>query len=518
MPMPAARMRYWLPSSRGHPDVGGDDYKRMSFVTLPQYMSRTSRVLGLFGLTALVVLSSAAPSSAQAPSNGWTNIDEFGEFARSMTFPLGGENHYSDTWLAPRSSGRRHLGVDMMADKLVPILAPRAGCVTWLNYGGMGGGNMMTLTDDEGWQYRFIHINNDTPGTDDGANPYEWAFTVEADECVAEGQHISYVGDSGNAESSGSHLHFEVISPDGLWINPYHSVYAAEIGNGSGTCSGRAVNPENVPSDSSARGYWLIDSAGRVHTYGAPHHGDLSTIGVETPPASMTATASGDGYWIVDTAGLVHSFGDATFHGDMRGSNLNGPVRRIEPHPNGGGYWLVADDGGVFTFGDASFHGSLGDASINAPIISMTSSPSGDGYWLVAADGGVFTFGDAEFLGSTGGIRLNQPVIDMAVNPTGDGYWLYASDGGVFTFGTINYHGSVPGLRRCDIASSVALRPTDTGSGYWIATQTGEVLTFGDAKHHGDSPDLVVTAEAGEGSEQDHAHVVVVDLAVHHGT
>jgi hypothetical protein len=106
----------------------------------------------------------------------------------------------------------------------------------------------------------------------------------------------------------------------------------------------------------------------------------------------------------------------------------------------------------------------------------------------------------------------------MAVNPTGDGYWLYASDGGVFTFGTINYHGSVPGLRRCDIASSVALRPTDTGSGYWIATQTGEVLTFGDAKHHGDSPDLVVTAEAGEGSEQDHAHVVVVDLAVHHGT
>ena len=30
---------------------------------------------------------------------------------------------------------------------------------------------MLILTGTDGWKYWYIHINNDTPGTDDGANP-----------------------------------------------------------------------------------------------------------------------------------------------------------------------------------------------------------------------------------------------------------------------------------------------------------------------------------------------------------
>jgi murein DD-endopeptidase MepM/ murein hydrolase activator NlpD len=545
----------WWPFGRGAMPVsyekmsdsasgaGGDDYKRVCFITLPQHMTRLARTalrtLRLRNLrlssaallaASLFAVFTVAPAAAQdeqsslseparieAAADSWTNIDEFGETVRPITFPLGGDNYYTDTWLAARGSGRRHVAVDMMADKLVPIYAVRAGCITWLTYGGPGGGNMLTLTDADGWQYRYIHLNNDTPGTDDGANPYEWAFAVNEGDCVSEGQLISYVGDSGNAEWVGSHLHLEIINPDGIWINPYHSVLAAESGNGSGSepCSGVGTNPPHTPSDSSARGYWLVDSEGRVHAYNAPHHGDLTSIGVTTAPASMTATASGDGYWIVDVDGLVHAFGDATFHGDMRGWDLNGPVRRIEPHPSGNGYWLVADDGGVFTFGTAEFQGSLGDRILNAPVISMTTTTTGNGYWLVASDGGVFTFGDAEFLGSTANLQLNQPVIDMAVNPTGNGYWLYAADGGVFTFGSIGFHGSAPGTNRCDVAPSVALRPTNTGSGYWIATVAGEVLAFGDAKHHGDLPNLEVLAADAKGDDP-HVHATVVDLAIHH--
>ena len=145
----------------------------------------------------------------------------------------------------------------------------------------------------------------------------------------------------------------------------------------------------------------------------------------------------------------------------------------------------------------------------------MTTTTTGNGYWLVASDGGVFTFGDAEFLGSTANLQLNQPVIDMAVNPTGNGYWLYAADGGVFTFGSIGFHGSAPGTNRCDVAPSVALRPTNTGSGYWIATVAGEVLAFGDAKHHGDLPNLEVLAADAKGDDP-HVHATVVDLAIHH--
>ena len=29
---------------------------------------------------------------------------------------------------------------------------------------------------NDGWVYNYGHINNDTPGTDDGANPAQWRF------------------------------------------------------------------------------------------------------------------------------------------------------------------------------------------------------------------------------------------------------------------------------------------------------------------------------------------------------
>ena len=32
-------------------------------------------------------------------------------------------------------------------------------------------GNMLVLRDAGGWEYWYLHVNNDTPGTDDGLNP-----------------------------------------------------------------------------------------------------------------------------------------------------------------------------------------------------------------------------------------------------------------------------------------------------------------------------------------------------------
>ena len=466
------------------------------------------RIVATTAATAIALAGAIVSSSPSTASDGWTDVLEDAVIVRPIVYPVGGDVYYTDTWLAPRGSGRRHLGVDLMGDKLIPLLAARAGCITWLRWGGVGGGNMLTLTDEEGWEYRYIHINNDSPGTDDGANPYEWAFTVNDGDCVEAGQHIAYLGDSGNAEGTGAHLHFEIRQPDGYWINPYHSVLAAQQ---SPLCTSPDVNPGSSPDAASARGYWMLDSAGRVHAYNTPHFGDLESRGVGTPPASMAATPSGDGYWIVDEAGLVHAFGGAAFHGDMRAWTLNGPILRIEPHPTGDGYWLVASDGGVFTFGVAQFHGSMGARQLNAPVISLSATPDGGGYFLVAGDGGVFTFGNASFRGSTGDLVLAASVIDMAVPSSGTGYWLYAGDGGVFTFGSLGFHGSGPGTGRCDLAPSVALRVSDTGAGYWIALASGEVLAFGDAMHHGDSPDLHID----DPDDPDvHTHATIVDLAV----
>ncbi|MCP4963309.1 MAG: M23 family metallopeptidase [Actinomycetia bacterium] len=469
-------------------------------------MRHISRRLFTTTLAASLLLVTAA--SGVSASDGWSNIIESGDEVRDLAYPLaGGEGFYVDTWLFPRGS-RRHIGVDIMAPKLTPVLAVNDGCVTYLDYGGPGGGNMLTLTDDDGWQYRYIHLNNDSPDTDDGANPYEWAFVggLEEDDCVSRGDHISYVGDSGNAEYSGAHLHFEVRRADGNWINPFHSVEAArealadepdiddttpapvppanEDDQGTGeetTCEPQErTAPEATPDAATAEGYWLLDDQGRVHAVGVDHLGDLSDIEDAAAPSSMTPTPTGLGYWIVDADGVVHPFGDAEGFGDMSGWDLNGPVRRIVPTPLGHGYWLVADDGGVFTFGEAEYHGSTGAMSLRRPVISMSSTSAGDGYWLIASDGGVFTFGEAEYHGSTGAMDLDAPVIDMAVESTGSGYWLYAADGGVFSFG-VDFHGSIPGLGRCDVAPATAMRPTPTGLGYWIATTDGEVISFGDA-------------------------------------
>lgn len=466
--------------------------------------AQPARRLALLAFALCLAVPLLAP--AASASDGWSNIDESGTEVRDIAYPLaGGEGYYVDTWLYPRGS-RRHIGVDMMADKLVPILAANDGCVTYLDYGGPGGGNMLTLTDDDGWQYRYIHLNNDSPGTDDGANPYEWAFVggLEEGDCVRRGDHISYVGDSGNAEWTGAHLHFEVRRPDGVWINPYYSVEAAREAlagdpdmeeveetdpvapeqapeEGTRECVvGDRTAPEANPDPASASGYWVLADDGSVHAVGVEHYGDLTDLEDPAAPSSMAPTPTGLGYWIVDAEGVVHPFGDADAYGDMSGWELNGPVRRMEPEPAGTGYWLVADDGGVFAFGGAEFHGSTGAMSLREPVISMSSTATGDGYWLIASDGGVFTFGEAEYHGSTGGMTLDAPVIDMAVESAGSGYWLYASDGGVFSFG-VEFFGSLPGLGRCDLAPAVAMRATPSGEGYWILTSDGEVVGFGDA-------------------------------------
>jgi len=137
--------------------------------------------------------------------------------------------YWSDTYGACRSGcSRSHQGVDMLGPKLTPLIAANDGYVSWMRHSATSGNNLV-LTDDDGWSYHYIHINNDSPGTDDGANPLEFAFApgIETGARVTAGQVVAFMGDSGNAESCCSHLHFEITRPDGSNINPTPSVDAA---------------------------------------------------------------------------------------------------------------------------------------------------------------------------------------------------------------------------------------------------------------------------------------------------
>ncbi len=160
------------------------------------------------------------------------------KYVRPMMFPVLpdatlGKATWSDTYLAPRSGGRRHEGQDLMGNKMLKLLATVNGTIVELRH--QSSGNSLYLKGDDGWYYCYLHINNDDPGTDNGANQFKYAFApgMATGERVLKGDHIAYLGDSGNAEATGAHCHFEIRMPNEKWynaaaVNAKYSLDAAE--------------------------------------------------------------------------------------------------------------------------------------------------------------------------------------------------------------------------------------------------------------------------------------------------
>jgi hypothetical protein len=401
---------------------------------------------------------------------------------RQIHFPVEGPVRFRDDWGDPRGDGTRtHKGNDLMGQKLQPLLSAVDGTVVRLRVDSAISGNYVVVRDAGGWEYLYIHVNNDSPGTDDGANPAAWRFApaIGVGARVRAGQHLGWLGDSGNAETTAPHLHFEIHRPGGVAVNPYPSLLAAR-GIPVGSFCDVDRNPRRRADDTTAAGWWQVGADGGIFTFGGvPFAG--------ATPGRVVAGAARDhrGYWTATATGTVAAHG-APHLGDLAGTPTTAPVVDLTTVPAGDGYWLLGGDGGVFSFGSARFLGSTGGMRLNRPVVGMAASPSGRGYWLVASDGGVFTFGDAGFLGSTGGMRLNQPIVDLAATPTGRGYWLLGRDGGLFAFGDAPYHGSVPGTGACGPLEAVAIVATPSGLGYWIQSSDGRVWRFGDAAAHGD--------------------------------
>lgn len=404
---------------------------------------------------------------------------------REITFPVAGEASYNIDYLAPRSGGaRQHKGTDIFGDKLQELVATRDAVVVRASSEDSGnGGNWLILADDEGWEYGYVHINNDAPDSDDASNPPEWIFAdgIEIDSEVSAGQVIAFMGDSGNAEETPPHVHFTIKRPDGKFINPWPSLRHAE-GLETGDWCTWSRNPAAEPDPLSGSGHWAVTAEGIVSEHGdAPSYGDLSALELNEPIVGISATPSGEGFWTVATDGGIFSFGDADFFGSTGSVILNEPIVAMAPTASGQGYWLVASDGGIFAYGDAEFYGSMGGELLNAPVVGMAPTASGHGYWLVASDGGVFAFGDADFVGSLPGSEIDEQIIGLASPAGASGYWLLNASGGVYAFGDVEWHGSVQSSGFCVPRSGSAIVATRTGAGYWIQTNDGRIWPFGDA-------------------------------------
>lgn len=142
--------------------------------------------------------TAVAPAPPRASSNGVT-ID---------VFPVQGRCWYGDTWLAPRSGGRLHQGIDIIAPTGKLLYAVVSGTISriYIDRPGALAGNGLRLAQDNGTYFTYLRLDRFAPGIQVGTK-------------VSAGQVIGYVDNTG--ASSTAHLHFEVHPGGGAAVNPY---------------------------------------------------------------------------------------------------------------------------------------------------------------------------------------------------------------------------------------------------------------------------------------------------------
>jgi hypothetical protein len=145
--------------------------------------------------------------------------------AAIITFPVIGPSSFSNDYKAPRANGC-HCATDIIADKGQQIVSATDGVIDYVTYPEPSWGFAVIVRSTAGNYYWYLHINNDTPGTDDGKGGGMHAFApdIKKGNPIKRGQLIGWIGDSGNSENTVSHLHFEIHddSRDGPTINPYN--------------------------------------------------------------------------------------------------------------------------------------------------------------------------------------------------------------------------------------------------------------------------------------------------------
>ncbi len=221
---------------------------------------------------------------------------------RPISFPVLGPVRYANDFGACRDGcARHHQGNDIIGVRMQPLLAAIDGTITMIrNEQGIAGVGIR-VTGDDGWYVNYFHVNNDTPGTDDGQANLEWQVSpgLAVGSRVHAGQVIGYMGDSGNAEYSVPHLHFEIRMADHTPVNPYYSLVAAQRRE---TCTPDVGAWTNTPLEAlspaavaviplAGGGRWVIDVDGRLHAEG-PAAEIAPAAGVDCSTAEPPAVAA----------------------------------------------------------------------------------------------------------------------------------------------------------------------------------------------------------------------------------
>ncbi|MDP9420955.1 MAG: M23 family metallopeptidase [Actinomycetota bacterium] len=119
--------------------------------------------------------------------------DQVGRAASAVIVcPVAGPTTFTNAWLAPRSGGRQHKGVDMFAPEGTPVVAPVGGELELR--GDTLGGLAFHLWGDDGNYYYGAHLSG----------------FATASGTIPGGTVVGYIGTTGNAAATAPHLHFEI--------------------------------------------------------------------------------------------------------------------------------------------------------------------------------------------------------------------------------------------------------------------------------------------------------------------
>ena len=118
--------------------------------------------------------------------------------AGGYVYPVYGPSSFVDTFGAPRGdvSGGWHHGDDIFAPLGAPILACADGLVFSVGWNDVGG-NRLWLRDSQGNEFYYAHLSAFSPLARDGLQ-------------VKAGSVLGFVGNTGDAAGTPTHLHFEV--------------------------------------------------------------------------------------------------------------------------------------------------------------------------------------------------------------------------------------------------------------------------------------------------------------------
>jgi len=113
----------------------------------------------------------------------------------------------TDDWEGHISRGNSRGGLDYAMGVGTPITAPINGSVENIANNGNGKGNYIRFHHGDGWFDEFLHLK-------DGG------FVPEGN--YSQGQVIGYSGNTG--DSTGPHVHWHLVAPDGTRVNPLDAV------------------------------------------------------------------------------------------------------------------------------------------------------------------------------------------------------------------------------------------------------------------------------------------------------